>query len=182
MVPPSHPPSHAIPLPAHERSTPAKQRARRQSPCTHANGSPECVPAPPNVTHSRAEPKEPRRGAGAPRTRTAPFTSRAEHQEPRSAPGKIGHFRPSGGTHTAPLRKDDMSPRANRYEPCRTHHKRASPAQEHARRQSPCTHARRSVSLPRPTPRTAAPSPRSRAEAQEPHRRAPHLRRAAPDV
>jgi hypothetical protein len=42
--------------------------------------------------------------------------------------------------------------------------------------------ARRSLSLPRPTPRTAAPSPRSRAEAQEPYRRSPHLRRAAPNV
>ena len=64
--------------------------------------------------------------------------------------------------------------------PLRPAHERASLAQQHARRQSQCTHANRSPH--RPTPRTAAPSPRSRAEAQEPHRRAPHLRRAAPNV
>jgi hypothetical protein len=64
--------------PQHERASHAQQRARRQSPCTHTNRSPECVPAPPHAAHSRAEPEEPRRSAGAPQTRAAPSKSRPE--------------------------------------------------------------------------------------------------------
>jgi hypothetical protein len=45
-----------------------------------------------------------------------------------------------------------------------------------ARARAHTPNACRIVSLPRPTPRTAAPIPRSRAEAQEPNRRAPHLK------
>ena len=59
-----------------QRESPAQQRARRQSPCTHANRSPEGVPAPPQAVHSCAEPEEPRRSAGAPQARAAPSKSR----------------------------------------------------------------------------------------------------------
>ena len=93
-------PAAPTPLrPAHERSTPAKQRARRQSPCTHANRSPECVPAPPNVTHSRAEPEEPRRGAGAPGR--APHLSRAARNTRNRGARLAGQFKASD-TQLAP--------------------------------------------------------------------------------
>ena len=39
-------------------------------------------------------------------------------------------------------RKDAPSPRASRAQPCRPHHKSASPAQKRSRRQRPCTHAK----------------------------------------
>ena len=63
--------------PKHKRASPAQQRARRQSQCTHGNRSPEQCTA--HAAHSRADPEEPRRGAGAPETRAAPLKSRPEH-------------------------------------------------------------------------------------------------------
>ena len=69
--------------PHHERASPAQQRVRRQSPCTHTNRSPESVPAPPHAAHSRAEPEEPHRSAGALQTRAAP--SKRRPQPVRSA-------------------------------------------------------------------------------------------------
>jgi hypothetical protein len=72
-------PAASTPLrPAHERASPAQQRARRQSPCTHTNRSQECVPTPPHAARSRAEPEEPRRSAGALQTRAAPSKRRPQ--------------------------------------------------------------------------------------------------------
>ena len=64
--------------PRHKSASPAQKRSRRQRPCTHANRSPECTPAPPHAAHCRAEPEEPRRSAGAPQTRGAPSKSRPQ--------------------------------------------------------------------------------------------------------
>jgi hypothetical protein len=71
-------PLPARPHPSQAPREPVQQRASRQSPCTHTNRSPECVPAPPYAAHSCAEPEMPRRSAGALQTRAAPSKSRPE--------------------------------------------------------------------------------------------------------
>jgi hypothetical protein len=47
-------------------------------PYTHTNRSPEQGILPPHAAHSRAEPEEPRRSAGAPQMRAAPSKSRPQ--------------------------------------------------------------------------------------------------------
>jgi hypothetical protein len=117
-------------------------------------------------------------------THTAPFRSRADHQEPtRSAPGRVGQFRSQSTVRTAPQRL----PRAHQALPqvCLTpaHLPRTpdDPAQQRARRGNQCTHAKCSPEcrLPRHTPRTAAPSPKEPRRAAGTPRHAPHLLRAA---
>ena len=118
-----------------------------------------------------------------------PGTRRTFH-EPRGAPETDAER----ACQNRAIQKQGWHPRrtapAKASKGASTPRKSRSPAQPtSSQARKPCAAARappepvhthrRSVSLPRPTPRTAALSPRSRAEAQEPHRRAPHLRRAA---
>lgn len=84
-------------------------------------------------------------------------------------------FRSQGLHRAAPPREDAMSPRASCYQPYRPKHERASHAQQRARRQSPCTHARQRAPHAR-SPEQCIPRPRaahSRAPKQCPHWNAP---------
>jgi hypothetical protein len=65
-------PCRSVPDPRQPAASAQRPSASRQSPCTHANRSSECVPALPHAEHSRADTEEPRRGVGDQYTRAAP--------------------------------------------------------------------------------------------------------------
>jgi hypothetical protein len=115
--------------------------------------------------------------------RAAPFTSRADHQEPaRSAPARVGQFRRQGWhpRRTASA-KDAMSPAPAAPSPPspRASTQRPSAAVRASREPVQTSQPLAGVRLPRPAPSDAAPSPKEPRRAAGTPRRAPHLSRAA---
>jgi hypothetical protein len=167
---------------AHMRASPAQHEARRQSQCIHANCSPEACTPPPALRTTTPSPEEPRRTADTPRH--APYPVRAERTTRNSRgaclPGKENSEAKAPCRTTPQTFPGRIKPRASRAQAAPARRKRPESQRSSAQAAGARAHtptARRSLGAVRP-----APSPRSRAEAQEPHRRAPHLRRAAPDV
>ncbi len=102
--------------PHRERASPAQQRVRRQSPCTHANRSPECVPAPPT----------PRTAAPSPRSRYQPC--RRHHKRASPAQQRARSQSPCTHTNRSP---EQCSP------PPHAAHSRAEPEEPRRAEQAP---------------------------------------------
>ena len=141
--------------------------------CFQARSEPRSSSVYPLLTPAPSR-AERHRGAGASQSRAAPFMSRGNTCR---RGGAVSHYpiswsrpakTPRAPAPAAPNRADLIT---------RAQALRRSARAARDRAHTPT--ARRSVSLPRPTPRTAAPSQRSRADAQKSHRHAPHLREAA---
>jgi hypothetical protein len=142
-------------------------RARAHTP----TASPECAPAPPDPVRRRAEPE-----GAAPRrrhtlARTTPCRRREDHAE-RACEGRSNYTR-CGTRAVAPAKasQDATSPASAAPQPCRlitsAQALRSSARGARARAHRPT--ARRSLSLPRPTPR--------RARGAAPKRRSPTVAR-----
>ena len=104
--------------------------------------SPECVPAPPYAAHSRAEPEEPHRSAGAPQTRATPSKSSPQPLGSARAGAQSQSPRAITCTGGPPLRRQGSALR------------RLTPRRHRNRRAAPQAHpdARRTLQEPRGPP------------------------------